>query len=100
MIVLTKLTTGEEIVSDTEIREVKGVHVCMLIKPCLLLTVPTEKGMGVQLVPWLMYAKNHIVPYPLDMIATQVELESEIYNKYNSLFGSGIQIPDQKIALQ
>lgn len=100
MIVLTKLTTGEEIVSDTEIREVKGTPICMLIKPCIIMAVPTEQGMSVQLIPWMMYAKNHTIPYPLDMIATQVELESEIYNKYNSMFGSGIQIPDQKIALQ
>lgn len=99
MIVLTKLTTGEEILSDTAIQEVKGIHVCVLIKPCQVITVPTEQGMGVQLIPWMFYAKSHQVPIPLDMIMTQVEIETDLYNRYNATFGTGIQIPDQKIAL-
>lgn len=99
MILLTKLTNGEEIISDTQVVAAHDTHVCLLKKPCMLYAVPGENGMGLQMVPWMLYAKDHIVPMPLDMIMTQVEVESDLYNKYNSAFGTGIQLPDSKIAL-
>lgn len=99
MILLTKLTTGEEIISDTQVVSAHDTHVCLLKKPCQIIAVQSEHGMGIQMVPWMLYAKDHTVPVPLDMIMTQVEVETDLYNKYNAAFGSGIQVPDSKIVL-
>lgn len=97
MILLTKLTTGEELISDTQVVKVDDMPVCLLIKPCQVVTVPTEQGIGAQLIPWLFYAKEHKIPISLDMILTQVEVNTEMYNKYNGMFGSGIQVVSSNI---
>lgn len=99
MILLTKLVSGEEIISDSEVVNAEGVPVCVFKKPCLLISVPTEQGVGLQMIPWMMYAKDHTVPIPADMIMTQVEVETDLYNKYNAAFGSGIQIQSSSIQL-
>lgn len=99
MICITKLTNGEELISDTEVVQNKDTVIILLIKPCAIMTVPTEKGMGVQLIPWMPYAKDHTIPMPADMVMTQVEATTDLYNKYNSIFGSGIQVPDNSIIL-
>lgn len=99
MILLTKLISGEEILSDTEVVHADGVPVCLLKQPCQVIMMPTERGMSVQLVPWMPYAKDHTVPIAADMLMTQIEVEQNLINQYNSAYGSGIQIPDNKIQL-
>lgn len=99
-ICITKLTNGEELISDTDIVEKDGTVIVLLKKPCSINLVPTEVGsIGVQLLPWMMYAKEHTIPMPADMIMTQVEPNNDLYNKYSSIFGSGIQVTESKIVL-
>lgn len=98
MILLTKLVSGEEIISDTQIvtaQKSDDIYICLLKKPYQIITVPTETGVGIQMIPWMSYAKDHTVPMPLDMIMTQVEVDTDLYNSYNGQFGSGIQIKEK-----
>jgi len=99
-ICITKLTNGEDLISDTDVVQSDDIVIVLLKKPCSINLMPTENGgIGVQLIPWMIYAKDHIVPMPADMIMTQVEATTDLYNKYNLLFGTGIQVPDNKIVL-
>lgn len=98
-ICITKLVNGEEIISDTDVIQNDGTVIVLLKKPCAINLVPTENGFGMHLFPWMSYVKEHVIPMPADMIMTQVEAGTDLYNKYNSIFGSGIQVPDNKIVL-
>jgi hypothetical protein len=102
MILVTKLSSGEDIISDTKIvtagNESEPVSLCLLIKPCQVAMVATDtnSGIGIQIIPYMPYVKDHTVPLPLDCIMTQVEPSEELRNRYNSMFGSGIQLPPEK----
>ena len=99
-ILLTKLISGDEIISECTVVNAEGVPVCVLTKPAQIGLVPNESGgVGLQMIPWLPFAKDHTVPIAADMILTQVEVEQDIINRYNAIFGSGIQVPDNKIQL-
>lgn len=97
MILITKLISGEELISDTELVKCDDMPVCMLIKPIQLFTVPSDNGISIQMLPWMSQAKDHTIPIGLDMILTQVEPATDIYNKYNSMFGSGIQVASSSV---
>lgn len=91
MIKLLKLITGEEVVGKiSEEDDCYKVH-----RPCAIMLIgsrstPDQHQLG--LIPYAAYAKNHTIQVKKDMVVWESELDDEVYNQYNSLFGSGIQI--------
>ena len=84
---LVKLTTGEALIAQIELK-FDNVQV---VKPVVIAQVMTPEGPGIGFRPWLlgtnmsqeiMISKEHVV--------CCAELDQEIYNAYNSEYGSGL----------
>jgi hypothetical protein len=92
MIKILKLVTGEEILGDidpiaNQLNQVK----CS--KPCTLQLVPSRNNpeqVGMALVPYAAYAKDHTIMINNDSVIWEQEPVDELRNQYNSIFGSGI----------
>lgn len=91
MIKIVKLSTGEELIG-----EIVGEDSTLDIKnPCALQlmpsrTDPTKATMG--MFPYAQHLKNSVIEVSLDHIIHMGEPVEELYNQYNSIFGSGIQL--------
>jgi hypothetical protein len=91
MIKIVKLITGEELIAD-----VTGGGVTMtLSKPCVLQMVPSRQNpdqpmMG--MFPYAPYTEDHSIDVDVDKIVWDANPVKELYNQYNSAFGSGIQL--------
>lgn len=91
MIKIVKLVTGEELIADTEVDH-NGIT---LKQPCAIQLMPSrgdpsQTMMG--LIPYASYTEDFKVTVNLDKVIWQEKPSKEIYNQYNSAFGSGIQL--------
>jgi len=91
MIKIIKLITGEELIGD-----VTSVNNQFVIdQPCAIQLMPSRADpsktmMG--LIPYASYTEDFRVTVKESMIVWQETPSSEIYNQYNTAFGSGIQL--------
>ena len=90
MIKIVKLITGEELIAD-----VTGSEIITLSKPCALQMVPSRKDpdqpmMG--MFPYAAYTEDHSIEVDRSRIVWSAKPVKELYNQYNSAFGSGIQL--------
>ena len=91
MIKLYKLITSEEIVG--EISEEGDVFV--IKNPCAIMLIAsrsTPDSHSMALVPYAGYTKDHTVRIKKTSIVWEADVAEELYNQYNMIFGSGIQI--------
>jgi hypothetical protein len=91
MIKIVKLVTGEELIADTE----SDHNSITLNQPCAIQLIPnrgdpSQTMMG--LIPYASYTEDFKVTISLDKVIWQEKPSKEIYNQYNSAFGSGIQL--------
>lgn len=89
---IVKLITGEEIVSDTF---ETGTINLVLKKPCIIQLVPSRENPGqtmMGLFPYAAYTESHEVEIAKASIVWRAKPVKELYNQYNSAFGSGIQL--------
>lgn len=94
MIKVLKLTTGEEIIGD-----VTGGDTVTIKEPCILQMVPSKSNPGaamMALMPYVAHIKNSILDISLEHIVWEGEPIEELYNQYNSIFGTGIQLSSSK----
>jgi hypothetical protein len=92
MIRILKLVTGEEIIGDSS--EAHGE--ITVKKPCYIQLVPSRadpEQPAMALMPYAAYTKDHKVVIDISSVIWSEEPIVELYNQYNSLFGSGIVIP-------
>jgi len=92
MIKVIKLVTGEEIVGDIDYRN--GIEI-VVTKPCAIVLVPsksTPDQHSMALIPYAGYAKDHTITLKAASIIWEADLQEDVYNQYNILFGTGIQI--------
>lgn len=87
-----KLMTGEEIVADTFDTATKMLT---LKKPCIIQLVPSRQNpeqtmMG--LFPYAAYVEDHTVEVEKTQIVWRAKPVKELYNQYNNVFGTGIQL--------
>ena len=90
MIKVVKLITGEELIAD-----VTGSEILTLNKPCVLQMVPSRQNpdqpmMG--MFPYAPYTEDHSIEVCRSRIVWDAKPVKELYNQYNSAFGSGIQL--------
>ena len=90
MIKIVKLITGEELIAD-----VTGSEILTLSKPCVLQMVPSRQNpeqpmMG--MFPYAPYTEDHTIEVDRARIVWDAKPVKELYNQYNSAFGSGIQL--------
>jgi len=91
MIKIVKLITGEELIADVTVNG----NIMTLSKPCALQMVPSRKDpdqpmMG--MFPYAAYTEDHCIDVDIDKIVWDANPIKELYNQYNSAFGSGIQL--------
>lgn len=91
MIKIVKLITGEELIADTTAN-----HSSITLKqPCAIQLMPSRTDPGqtmMGLIPYASYTENFEVTVTHDKVIWQEVPSKEIYNQYNSAFGSGIQL--------
>lgn len=91
MIKILKLTTSEEVVGEI----VESEDTITIKQPCAIMLVaskstPDQHQMA--LIPYAGYTKDHSITLNRDKIVWEAELADEVFNQYNAIFGSGIQI--------
>lgn len=91
MVNIIKLITGEEIIGDVKVTN----DVVVISKPCVLQMVPSRQNpdqpmMG--LFPYGVYTENHEITVKQSNVIWMEKPVKELYNQYNSAFGSGIQL--------
>jgi hypothetical protein len=92
MIKVIKLITGEELVADVTI-DAEGQ--ANLSKPAALQLMPSRtdpQQIMVALMPYAQYTKSHAIEVHMENILWMEEPVDELYNQYNSIFGSGLQL--------
>ena len=92
MIRILKLVTGEEIIGD--ITENHGE--ILVKKPCYIQLVPSRANPeqpAMALMPYAAYSKEHKVTIDVSSVVWVEEPIADLYNSYNSMFGSGLVVP-------
>ena len=87
-----KLSSGEEIIGEV-VSDPKE-FVLKIKNPASIHIVPAQNGtMGVAMMPWLSYAEETQFTIAKDnVMVLPFEPAVEFLNRYNTMFGSGIQI--------
>lgn len=91
MIKIYKLITSEEVVGEAK---EDGDNITIK-QPCaimLLASRSTPDNHSMALVPYAGYTKSHEVSIKKSAIVWEAEVAEELYNQYNMIFGTGIQI--------
>ena len=91
MIRLLKLITSEEIVGECTKRGSK----IFVKRPCAIMLIqskstPDQHSMA--LIPYAAYTNGHTIKIKESSVIWEAELQEDVYNQYNMLFGTGIQI--------
>jgi len=77
-----KLTTGEDILAKAK----RDVSSWQLENPVKLTFTPQ----GVAMMPYAPFLKAEFITLPLEHVVFHGEVAEEVFNAYNSKFGSGI----------
>ena len=98
MIKILKLVTGEEIIGELNYIETK----IEVTRPCAVMLIsskstPDQHSMA--LIPYAGYAKDHTITVDERAVIWEAELEDSVYNQYQSIFGSGIQILSEQSSM-
>ncbi len=91
MVKIIKLVTAEELIGEV-IENKKDITIK---QPCAIAIIPTQSSLGqhsMGLIPYAGYTKDHSINISNDKVVWSAEPATELYNKYNEIFGSGIQI--------
>lgn len=90
MIKILKLVSGEELIADVKDQSNNDV---VLDKPCMLQMIPSRANPeqhAMALIPYAIHTEYHKVSVKREHIVWSEEPLKELYNQYNSVFGSGI----------
>jgi hypothetical protein len=92
MIKIVKLVTGEELIGDITEQGSRFV----IKHPCLLQLVPSRSNQNeptMAMFPYAVNTKEHEISVNSTFVIWNSEPVKELYNQYNSVFGSGIVMP-------
>ena len=89
-ILMAKIITGEDIIADIEDND-DGTTT--LNKPVRLIMTPD----GAALIPLPPYAKSESLVIKNEHLVFTAEPDDDMYNAYNSKFGSGLVVPGMNI---
>lgn len=89
MILVLKIITGEEVVADVT----EGEEVYTLKKPAYIQFVPSRTNQEqpmLALAPYAVYVEDYTLDIPKSSVIWKAKPVKEMYNQYNSIFGTGI----------
>jgi hypothetical protein len=92
---ILKLVTGEEVVGEIKDESVNSIRI---ENPCVLGIgmAPTGKA-TLQMQPMLLFSEQKVVELKKEHILYSVSVATEIKNKYNEIYGSGIVVAKSSI---
>lgn len=88
---IIKLVSGEELIGDID----HSTDRVKIKKPCVLQLVPSRSNPEqpmMALIPYATYVEEHIIEVNEDKVIWVQKPIKELYNQYNSIFGTGIQL--------
>lgn len=87
-----KLATGEELIGD--VIDNRNDSVLKIKDPVGIHLVPNQAGqVNLALLPWLPYAEDHTFTIAKEnVLVMPFNASVDLLNRYNQMFGSGIQI--------
>lgn len=88
-----KITTGEEILA--EILEENESFVSIK-NPLAILVQRTQNGPALGFMPWMPYLKGDLRLERSTIVLVE-EVDNELTNQYNSIFGTGIMVPPKEL---
>ena len=92
-----KLISGEDIIADVD-ESVQGLVV--LKNPLLVMMIPNQNNQfGIGLAPFCPHAKDSTVPVMAGAVIAVFEPEIGMRNEYNTKFGTGVLIPNNKLKI-
>ena len=96
-IFITRLLTGEEILGEVENN---GEKFCTIKNPTSISAMnnPKTNKVDIHMSPWAPLCASKSVDICVGSISCQYVPINEIINKYNSMFGSGIIVPNTDIS--
>lgn len=84
-----QLINGSDLIGSIE----KQHDYYVIRDPAQVAVVPSQGGtMSVALMPWIPYSENKEFTIKSNMVVTEFTPAVDLTNRYNNMFGSGIQI--------
>lgn len=92
-VLITRLITGEEILGDCE--SISDTE-CKVSNPTQIGAMPNPKtgNVDVHMAPFVPLAADKHIIINLNNVLCQYAPVNEVLNKYNTMFGSGLIIPN------
>ena len=96
-IIITRLLTGEEVLGEIDNLDDKFVTIK---NPTSIAVVnnPKTKNVDIHMGPWAPLSSDKSVKISILAITCQYSPVTDIVNKYNSMFGSGIIVPNTDLS--
>ena len=90
---ITRLITGEEILGEVESLT---NNECKILNPTQIAVAPNPKtgNVDVHMAPFAPLAADKHIVVNLNAVLCQYSPVTEVLNKYNTMFGSGLIIPN------
>ena len=98
---IIKLSSGEDIIGDVTEINLEGGKMIQISKPCYIMMRPkpeNEYEYVLGLTPYCPYAKDQIIPIMPTHVISVYNPTTALLNEYNNRYGSGIVVPDDKVA--
>ena len=97
---LLRLKSGEDIIADVTLVDTEDT--IKLENPAILMPMGDPKGGQMQMGfgPWAPFADEKEFEIPRDWLVFISTPGKDLLNQYNSMFGSGIVLPDMKSGKQ
>ena len=87
---IIRLTSGEEILGEIE---EQNDNIVRMKNPCVLgITMNQQGKAGLQMQPLLLFSEQKVVTFKSQHILYDVSVATELRNKYNEIYGSGIVV--------
>ena len=87
---IIRLTTSEEIIGEIE---EQNDDIVRMKNPCVLgITMNASGKAGLQMQPLLLFSEQKVVNFKTQHILYEVSVATELRNKYNEIYGSGIVV--------
>ena len=97
---LLRLKSGEDVIADVTLVDTE--HTIKLENPAILMPMGDPKGGQMQMGfgPWAPFSDQKEFEIPRDWLVFISTPGKDLLNQYNSMFGSGIVLPDMKSGKQ
>ena len=97
---LLRLKSGEDVIADVTLVDTEDT--IKLENPAILMPMGQQQGgqMSMGFGPWAPFSDDKVFEIPRDWLVYISTPGKDLLNQYNTMFGSGIVVPDMKVGKQ